>query len=210
MQILFGGTFDPIHNGHIALGIYISNLFQQKVSFLPITGIPKYKQPPIATTNQRLEMLKIITQKYPDNFDINYSEINLANYSPTIDTLNRINTDGQTNNVVSFIIGADSLVTLDTWDEWESLFDFTNFIVAMRPHYELSNMSDKLNNFIKDRFVSINEFSNVHNGQVVTAEFNPVDIASTNLRKLISCNQNCTDYIDEDVYNYIKKHKIYY
>jgi nicotinate-nucleotide adenylyltransferase len=208
MQILFGGTFDPIHNGHLKLGLYISELFKQKVDFLPITGLPNYKAPPVATTAQRITMLELAISKYSDNFSIDYSEVNLTEYSPTIDTLRRMNQ--QFIQPRAFIIGGDSLISLDIWDEWQEIFKYTNFVVASRPKYDFSQMKKELASFTQNRFVhNIREFDETQNGQIFITEFEPINISSTQIRQAINSQQNVSQYLNADVHSYIIKNKIY-
>ncbi len=100
-------------------------------------------------------MLEIIQNKYPNNFTINYSEANLTEYSPTIITLKRLAKESGQIQPTGFIIGGDSLLTLDScWDNWQELFEYTNFIVAMRPNYDLSKISMQLTQFIQHRLIT--------------------------------------------------------
>lgn len=211
MQIFFGGTFDPIHIGHIRLGVYISNLFKQPISLMPTSGTPNYKQKPVATIEERITMLSMIVKKYPHNFNIEYTEAKLTDYSPTINTLRTITKQNNQIKASGFIIGGDSFLSLNScWDEWQELFKYTNFIVVTRPNYEISNMNNELQVFCKDRFITnIADFDTSINGQILLTEFTPVDISSTQIRQAIKQHRNIKEYLDNDIYSYIIENQIY-
>lgn len=207
MKILFGGTFDPIHNGHINLALYISQLFNQQVSYLPISGVPNYKSPPVANLEQRLAMLKLITQKYPQQITIDYNEANLTEYSPTVSTLRRLRKIYGDNEPFYFIIGGDSLVTLDIWDEWEELFKLTNFVVALRPDYPLDKMSEKLTQIVMPLITS--QLCVQPAGSVLLTHFTPTSVSSTEIRRLVHTHNTIDGLVDEDINNYIRKNNLY-
>lgn len=207
-QIFFGGTFDPIHNGHINLALYISNLFQQKVKLLPLSGQPNYKNAPQATLNQRLNMLEIIANKYSHNIEIDYNEANLSTYSPTVCTLRRLRKIYGDDTHFYFIIGGDSLVNLDSWDEWEQLFELTNFIVALRPDYPLDRMSEQLAMQVQPRLCHDIE-NNSSSGAVILTHFEPINISSTEIRNKFLHQQSVNNIIDTDILDFITTNHLY-
>lgn len=207
MKILFGGTFDPIHVGHINLALYISELFNHQVSYLPISGVPNYKSPPIATLEQRLAMLDIIAKKHPKQITIDYSEANLTEYSPTVVTLRRLRKIYGNAEPFYFIIGGDSLVNLDIWDEWEDLFKLTNFIVALRPDYPMAQMSEKLARIVTPLIT--HEVQLQPHGSVLLTHFTPTSVSSTEIRKLVHNQNNIDGLVDEDIKSYILNNKLY-
>lgn len=208
MKILFGGTFDPIHIGHIKLARYVSQQFNCQVSLLPISGVPNYKKPPIANLEQRLAMLEIIAAKYPDEIKIDYSEAHLSEYSPTVNTLRRMRKNNPYNEEIYFIIGGDSLLSLGIWDEWKSLFSLTNFIVAMRPDYPLNNMTAELSKEISPRMTNnLNSLDKV--GSIIITHFTPLEVSSTNIRQLCQLGQKIDALVDPEINTYIIKNNLY-
>lgn len=207
MKILFGGTFDPVHNGHIALAKYISDQFNHVVSLMPLSGVPNYKKPPQASLKERLDMLEIIANKYSKQINIDYNEANLDTYSPTVFTLRRLREIYGNDEPFYFIIGGDSLVSLDIWDEWNELFELTNFIVATRTNYSLDKMSSQLKNVALPR-ITKKQVLKPH-GSIIMTHFDPIDISSTDVRKKILYNQPIDNLIDSDIEKYIKTHNIY-
>lgn len=208
MKILFGGTFDPIHIGHIQLARYVSQQFKHPVSLLPLTGVPNYKQPPQASLQQRLAMLEIVAAKYPDEIQIDYSETHLTEYSPTVTTLRRMRQIELIPEIIYFVIGGDSLVTLDIWDEWRDLLKLTNFIVAMRPDYPLSKMSPQL---AKELLPRINTTMNTINavGEIIITHFTPLEVSSTQIRQCCAGGQEINQLVEPEINHYITQNNLY-
>lgn len=208
MKILFGGTFDPIHIGHIQLARYVSQEFKHPVSLLPLTGVPNYKQPPQASLQQRLAMLEIIAAKYPDEIQIDYSETHLTAYSPTVTTLRRMRKNELTPEVIYFVIGGDSLVTLDIWDEWRYLLKLTNFIVAMRPDYPLSKMSPQLATELLPRINTTTSAINAV-GEIIITHFTPLEVSSTQIRQCCYLGQEINQLVEPEINHYITQNNLY-
>ncbi|MDD3266271.1 MAG: nicotinate (nicotinamide) nucleotide adenylyltransferase [Burkholderiales bacterium] len=206
IKIFFGGTFDPIHNGHIKLALHINKILNAKVSLMPNSGTPNYKPKPIANENERLAMLKIIADKYSKQIDIELNEIEQKIFSPSVDTLKRLRSKYGNSTPFWFIIGGDSLINLSSWDNWEELFNLTNFIVAMRPKYQISDASISLQNEINSRLC--NKISSQAYGQIYLTNFSPIDISSTKIRSNIVAG-NVNSLVDRDVYQYIMNNNLY-
>ncbi|MEN9945742.1 MAG: nicotinate (nicotinamide) nucleotide adenylyltransferase [Pseudomonadota bacterium] len=206
MKILFGGTFDPIHLGHIQLALHISREFAQMVHFLPLNGTPSYKAPPQASLPQRLAMLQDIVNKYPNELNLDLSEANQHNYTPTYLTLQRLQ-QNQT-QAISFIIGGDSLVNLDSWDNWQQLFDLTNFIVAMRPQYDLSQMSARLRAQIEPRLVTQLNLQQIR-GQIILTNCPELDISSTKIRQACQNNLAYQKWLEPETVKFIQQQQLY-
>lgn len=206
MIILFGGTFDPIHNGHLKLALHIANQFKCKVDLLPLNGTPNYKPAPVASLKQRLEMLELVIAMKPEQLQLNLSETEYPEYSPSYLTLSRLRAKYGKEECFFFIIGGDSLISLNTWDNWQELLKLTNFIVAMRPGYLVDNLDQE----IAKHIVSLENYDpNISAGQIVITDFSPVDISSTKIRANCKNNSTITKLIPELVYSYIIQNKLY-
>lgn len=229
MRILLGGAFDPVHTGHIRLALYIHHEFQQPVKFLPLNGVPNYKAPLQASLSQRLDMLKLIILKYPTQLGIDYSETKFNTYSPTYVTLNRLRQRYGTKEAIYFIIGSDSLVTLDSWDNWQQLFTLTNFIVAIRPEYPLSKMSKTLASTVIPRLCAppaqithpkldllppnLNpttlDTSQNSVGQIIMLNLAPTPESSTMIRKQLKDTNKVNSWLPSEIKQYIITHNLY-
>lgn len=205
--IIIGGTFDPVHNGHISLATALHKLFEQNIVFTP-TAVPNYKAQPQTTAKQRLDMLNLAISHNP-HFIIDSHEMFDPNYTPTVKSLQTLRKKIGNSRAVYFLIGEDSLLSLDTWDDWQKLFDLSNFIVAMRPGYKLEQMSDKLKQQYNRRIVKNKADLGAPNGQIYVLDFAPLDISSTKIRTNIAQNLPIDTMVDPTVAKYIKDNKLY-
>ena len=208
MKILFGGTFDPIHIGHIKLALHISNEFSHKVSLLPLGGVPNYKALPEAKLEDRLSMLSLVETRYNSQLEVDYTEANNPDYSPTYFTLKQLRLVYGKDMPLFFVIGGDSLFSIESWDNWQNLFELTNFIVAIRPDYPLETMSANLKALITPRFSNeVNPFQAA--GQIVFTTFAPIQVSSTQIRRMCKEQQDISNLVIPEVAEYIFRHQLY-
>lgn len=215
--ILFGGTFDPVHMGHVLLAHQLHNTFKQPITILP-TGIPPYKPQPKTTAQSRLDMIKLAFGD-DSRFLIDTREISRNEYCYTYKTMKLLRNEVGYNIPIFFLIGSDSLISLDRWDNWTELFNLTNFIVAKRLDYDDKNITNNdLLNEIKIRKVKvrINEHTIIQitknikpAGNVYTLDFNPIAVSSTKIRQLIAQNESIVNLVPETIEQYIIHRHLY-
>lgn len=127
---LYGGTFDPIHKGHINTSIAVQNhMHYSSYRFLPCK-IPTLKAPAHATTSQRIKMLEIALQSYPQ-FEIDLREIKRKTPSYMVDTLISLREE-EPNATISLILGYDAFRSLPQWYQWEKILTLANILVINR------------------------------------------------------------------------------
>ena len=199
--IILGGTFDPIHNGHITIATKLYDLFGTPVIFVP-TAAPNYKAQPIASNKQRLDMLKLALDKDP-RYIIDESEIFAEKYLPSYYSLSQLRNAIGKNKPIYFLIGGDSLVTLDTWDNWQELFNLTNFIVALRPGFDLHKMPAAIQQEFNDRVVANFADLNQPSGQIYLLELEPLDLSSTQIRDKLAHRQAINHLVPGKVADYL-------
>ena len=208
MFIILGGTFDPIHLGHMSIATKLYDMFKTPIVFLP-TGIPPYKLKPSTLPDQRMAMLEIAIHN-DARFQIDDTEIKRDKFCYTYKTL--IEFRQKIGNAVPlfFVIGSDSLLTLDTWDNWQMLFNLTNFIIAKRSQYNEILISDKLRLEYDSRIINdVESFRTRSHGYIYLLEFDPIDISSTQIRSNIKNNLPFENLVPNGIAEYIKKHKLY-
>lgn len=206
--VILGGAFDPIHLGHLSLANSIYQKFNLPVSFMPLNGVPNYKASPTTTLNQRLDMLKLAIQDQAQ-FRIEPIETTSNRYSPSYLTLQKLRQNLGNSLPIFFVIGFDSLVSLDTWDNWQELFNLTNFIAVSRTGYTPSQMSDAMHQEYQKRKSNKLDQPYPAHGTIYEIEFDPIDISSTHIRELVKNNQSINDLVTIEVAKYIKGHGLY-
>lgn len=192
---IYGGTFNPIHNGHInfALGIY-NMIDLSKVIFVP-NNIPPHKNTHIDIENFRIDMCKIAIHKYPF-FEVSDIEIKRGGISYTIDTLKQIKSlypDSQ----LYLIVGSDMFVTVENWKNAKEIFDLSIICSAPRRYGEI----DMLNKY-SDKF-------NKKSIRNIIFDIPSIDISSTNIRNNVRLGKDISEMVPEGVKDYIYINNLY-
>ena len=139
---------------------------------------------------------------------IDTRELHSFNYNYTYQTLRQIRKEVGDDAAIFFLIGSDSLLSLDTWENWQEILTLTNFVVAMRPDYHLENMSPELlKEFNQRKRHKLESFT--CSGSFYLLNFTPLNISSTQIRNLVSNQQNINHLVNKHVAKYILKHNLY-
>ena len=208
MLIILGGTFDPIHNGHLQIASYVADKFNSNITFMP-TGIPPYKAKPEVTNLHRLTMLNLAIANY-SQFSIDETEISNSKYCYTYQTLKQLREQIGYTTPVYFIIGSDSLISFDTWDNWQEILDYCSLIVVSRVNYNEKNMSSTLQQFVATRIINtINKFKQYPWGKICHLDFTPTNVSSTTIRQKIKDGITVDNLIPQSVYQYIVENELY-
>jgi nicotinate-nucleotide adenylyltransferase len=207
--VILGGTFDPIHNGHMQMAHLLLSIFKTKITFIP-TGIPDYKAPPQASNEHRLNMLELALNGHP-YFQIDTRETEAHVYSPTYQTLLGIRREINNQVPIYFLIGGDSLINLDSWDCWVELLGLTHFVVANRMGYSMNAIqSDELKaEFIKRKRNEFKDLNTRSAGYFYMLDFTPDDVSSTLIRCKVKNGEDISGYVSDSVASYIHQHHLY-
>ncbi|CAD2074103.1 putative nicotinate-nucleotide adenylyltransferase [Jeotgalicoccus coquinae] len=181
---VFGGTFDPVHNGHInAFAETYIALELDKVIIVP-TFISPFKKQTGSTDRHRLNMLKLAVKNY-DFAEIDTFELDQQKVTYTYDTLNYLR-EKYPGDELYFIIGTDHFISFDKWANADKLHDLAKFVVLDR--------NDGLYN-VKPPFIKLNT--------------NIVEVSSTLIRERFKSNTEVRHLMHEQVYGYIKEQRLY-
>ena len=148
LRLCYGGTFDPVHDGHIAVADFAQKTCDADVHFIP-SADPPHRQRPSATARQRADMLEIAIADRP-HFFLDLREMQRDKPSYTVDTLRELRDELGADQPIAWLIGADAFAQLHTWHEWESLFDLAHFVVAVRPGYSMQSPHFSINERLCD------------------------------------------------------------
>ena len=192
---IFGGTFDPIHKGHIMLArAALNELNLQKVILMP-AYIPPHKRDLIITSDEhRYNMVNIAIQN-ENGFMVSDMEMRLKGDSYTARTLTLLY---EQYSKLVFIVGADSFMALDTWYHPEIIFSKAVITCAFRDKYDV----DALN-------LKADYYKRTYNADCHFLNMPYVDISSTQIRHLLKANEDVSGYLPDGVYEYIKENSLY-
>ena len=129
---IMGGTFNPVHNGHLHAATAFAEAFNLPQLYLMPCYQPVHKQFPIASAEQRLAMLNIALANH-DNLCVDDRELKRVGASYTIDSLQQIRAEIGSEARIYFALGTDAFSSLSRWKHWQELFTYANFVVLHRP-----------------------------------------------------------------------------
>ncbi|MFB0564669.1 MAG: nicotinate-nucleotide adenylyltransferase [Candidatus Aminicenantaceae bacterium] len=210
---LFGGTFNPIHLGHLKAAEIVQKRFLlDKILFIP-SYIPPHKETvEIASPLHRLKMVDIACASYP-LFIPSSIEIEAKGKSYSIITLSKVEKIFP-EALIFFLLGVDSFLEIETWREHEKLLAKCFFIIVNRPGYHLKDVKEVLNGRYRERMHELSERGEIDEG--IFASFNiflfpiqALNIASTEIRRRIQRGDSVKRMVTAAVEAYIKKNKLY-
>jgi nicotinate-nucleotide adenylyltransferase len=208
----YGGSFDPLHRGHLAIADRLTELFGlDEFVFVPAFHAPHKRRLAPTSPVDRYAMLALATNNEP-NISVSKIEIDVPHKPYTVETLARLNEllpDAQ----LFFVMGADSWRDIRTWREWEKVLTLTNHIVVTRPGYDIS--ADHLTEEIGERIVDIRgdteaNISPDDNNKIFFTDSVNLDVAASEIRKKIrEGDESWRDDVTLEVAKYIEKYQIY-
>ncbi|HEX8143659.1 MAG TPA: nicotinate-nucleotide adenylyltransferase [Pyrinomonadaceae bacterium] len=216
---LYGGTFDPVHVGHIALAENVSRLFAlDELLFIPAHVAP-HKRGRAKTTPglHRYAMLALATQGH-EGLRISSIELDAPEKPYTVETLSRLRESAGESARLFFMMGADSWADIVTWREWEKLLEMSDHIVVTRPGYELS--AEHVTQSVRKRIVDLRgaqadevarELGGAAGPKIYVTDAVLMDVSATEIRRLM--REGRTDELSRlvppPVADYMKKYRLY-
>ncbi len=205
---ILGGSFDPVHFGHLRLALECIDATGLERVFLIPLYTPTHREDLIATADQRFHMLKLATAGCPQ---LEVSDIELRRKQPsyTVDTMRELHRQNP-HQTLCLIMGMDAFRYFDSWKEWEQLIDLCHIIVAERPGVKTVFQNPILTELFESRSASqFDELKSRNTGMIFKIEIPMLDISSSRIRKLLSLHQHIDYLVPKQVKNFILDEKIY-
>ena len=190
---LYGGTFDPVHSGHLEIARKVLELFEiEKVLFIPAQVAPHKVGKPVTEPIHRYAMLALATQNEP-RLSISTFELDAPNRRYTVDTVEHFQTTLGDSAELFFIMGADSWSEIRTWREWERLLQMINHIVVTRPGHDVDKTLPSLA------------------ARVSFTDAVMKDVSSSSVRRVAAAGQyaELAQLVPAPVAEYIRKYELY-
>jgi nicotinate-nucleotide adenylyltransferase len=208
----FGGTFDPVHNGHLSIARSLVTLFRlERFFFLPAFHAPHKPDRPLTSEYHRHAMLCLATQS-ESNIAVSTLELEKREKRYTIDTLPELHSLHPRARVF-FVMGADSWTDIRTWRDWEKVLLMSDHVVVTRPGYETN--FDHVTDAVRERIIDLrsktfNEAAAVGGKHVYITDAVLYDASATELREDLSDGHLERDNdIPVEVAKYIEKYELY-
>lgn len=214
---LYGGTFDPIHSGHLQVAGRITELFEiDELLFVLAQLAPHKLQREVSAPLHRYAMLALATQNAPQ-LSISTFELDAPGRSYTVDTVAHFKSQFRESADLFFVMGADSWVEITSWHEWERLLNTTNLIVVTRPGYSLAALSTMplpAPRIVDLRGADGNEITErigkSRQERVFITDAVLSDVSATAIRQAVSGKrEELGDMVPPAVAEYIRKYRLY-
>lgn len=204
---IFGGTFDPIHIGHLRIALEIKQQLQLDEMCLLPCYLPPHRPTPGASASQRVDMLEIALQGCKE-LHLDKRELQRDKPSYTYDTLCELRAEVGEQVSLCLCMGMDSFATLDTWHNWDQLLQLAHIVVVARPGWflpESGAVADLLQSCRADSTVISQQAA----GAIVLLEQRLLPISATDIRAQIRSGNSPQFLVPDGVWNYIRSNALY-
>jgi len=212
---IFGGTFDPVHYGHLrpALEIY-SALDLDEMRFIPAAQ-PPHRQTPQASVSQRRDMLELALADQP-GFVLDDRELRREGPSYMIDTLISLRADLGHARPMCLVLGWDAFAGLDSWHRWQELLDIAHIVIAQRPALDLQQedkpveIPDSLQSLLcEHQTEDLSQLKSQPSGGLYRVAVTQLAISASTIRAACASGKSSRYLLPEPVYQYIQRTGLY-
>lgn len=202
MIALFGGTFNPVHNGHIALAREVSSHFKlEKVDLLP-SYFPVHRREPGVSADMRSRMVELAVAPYPE-LRLNRIEIDRSAPSYTVDTLRELKRV-QPDQPICWMMGSDAFNDFNTWKEPEEILNLAHLIVCARPGVTL-----RADIFADHRLPTGTSLLDSQDGKIAFFAMRPNRCSATEIRKKLTQGLSSSECLPAPVLDFIRQQHLY-
>ncbi len=210
-----GGTYDPVHIGHLRMALELSECFNAvlsdaetiEVNLLP-SFQPVHRGKPSATTVERLEMLRLATQS-ETLLKIDQREIQRQGPSYSVDTLRSIRKEFGPDEPVVLVLGTDAFNGLSNWYQWEEISRLAHILVIQRPGSALLATGEVASLLEKGRVEKLESLFERAAGAILTLELTLLDISSSKVRASIQSGKSARYLVPDSIWHYICDNQLY-
>lgn len=205
---IFGGTFDPVHYGHIKPALSVQQALNlAQIRFIP-NRIPPHRDAPWLSSEQRLALLKCALHNISD-VCIDERELHREGPSYMVETLQSLKQD-MPDEALCLIIGMDAFYGIASWFKWKNLFDLCHLIVTTRPGFDQASIADHMSSenyaFLKQRMTQdVNALSSLETGKILLQSVPQLDVSSTQIRTKLLNAEDVSQWLPSDVIQQLKR-----
>ncbi len=206
--VFMGGTFDPVHNGHLRTALEIQQWLDiPEVCLIP-SKMPVHRDEPGCTSEQRLAMVELAVADEP-NLTADSREIRSDKPSYSLLTLESLRQELGAQRPLCMVMGVDAYLTLARWHRWERFIDLCHILVVTRPGYEL-DLEPVMHEFTERHAAASKEdLLRLPAGKVLIHELTPLGISATQIRQLVGQGHSPRYLMPDSVWDYIQTNSLY-
>jgi len=201
---VYGGTFNPVHYGHLRTALEVRECFElDDLKMIPCR-VPAHRGEPDVSAEHRLRMLELAVAGTP-GLSVDRRELDRPGPSYMVDTLQSLAAELPGSGLVLFV-GADAFTGLEGWYRWRDLFDYAHIVVMTRPGFQPSVLGD----FMRARLAARrDELRDARAGKLFFQAVTLLDIAATQIRRIVADGTNPRFLLPDAVLAYIQQHQLY-
>ena len=204
---LFGGTFNPVHFGHLRMALELKEVLGfDEMRLLP-SHQPAHREEPGVTANARREMLALALENCPELL-LDERELQREGPTYTVDTLEALRAELGDDVSISFCMGLDSLLGLPAWHRWERLIQLAHLVVVTRPGWQLPR-DGEVAELLSAHRGKAQDLKQRAAGSILLREQTLLPISATGIRSLIASDRSPQFLLPERVLDYIQTHQLY-
>lgn len=205
---IFGGSFDPVHFGHIKTALALLRHYQfDEIRFIPCKQSP-LKDRTIVDARYRWEMLNLITHSI-DKFSADDIELKRDSPSYTIDTLKELYNRLKNKQIMVLIIGLDAFLEFCSWKDYGDILLYCHVMLLQRPRFKLPNMGCEYEFYMDHKADDISILMDNACGYIYLSNVEKIDVSSTNIRDIISAGNRPKYMLPGNIWNYIRRNNLY-
>ncbi|GGI99261.1 nicotinate-nucleotide adenylyltransferase [Halopseudomonas pertucinogena] len=204
---ILGGTFDPIHFGHLRSAVEVREYLKLDELRLVPNATPPHRDRPGATAQQRLEMVCLATE-FDDQLLVDDCELKRERPSYTVETLEALRAELGCEASLFLIVGWDAFCGLPGWYRWTSLLELASLVVLQRPEHD-QELPEVLKDLLAARSVGDASAMNATHGEILCLAQTPLAISATHIRSLIGEGRSPRFLLPDSVLGYIETQGLY-
>lgn len=206
--VFMGGTFDPVHNGHLRTALELRQwLDVPRVCLIP-SKMPVHRDMPGCTPEQRLEMLELAVAGEP-TLAVDDREIRSDQPSYSLLTLESLRAELGPDKPICMVMGMDAYQTLPSWHQWQRFVDFAHIVVVGRPGYRFTPEPRLREYTERHATASVCSLHHQPAGLIMIHELTPLGISATRIRQQITQGESPRYLLPDSVWSYIQANKLY-
>lgn len=205
---VFGGTFDPVHHGHLRVAWEVAEQLDCELRLLP-SAQPPHRAIPAASAEHRAAMLALALRGQ-DRLDLDRRELERSGASYSVDTLRELRAELGPQRPLLFVLGADAFRGLPAWHRWQELTGLAHLVAMTRPRQRLDKLDPVLHAAMAGRWTGMAERIHAEpHGRVMVLRVTPLSISSSLIRTALAAGRSPRYLLPQAVLEYIEQTGLY-
>jgi nicotinate-nucleotide adenylyltransferase len=205
---VFGGTFNPVHYGHLRSALELVERLQLEQLRLMPSAQPPHRESPQCSAAHRAAMVELAVAGEP-RLACDARELRRAGRSYTIDSLIELRSELGPETGLCMVLGCDAVLDITSWHRWQELLDWAHIVVIARPGWELPSAGTVAQWLSAHRLEDPRALRQQPTGGIVIEELRPLAISSTEIRDLLAAQRSARYLMPQSVLDYIQTHQLY-